>query len=531
MNNKISRGNDVKGLVRYLMGPGRAEEHRDQRVIAAGPGVVTAIGEAMSEDDVASLGFELDLPRVLHGTKVMQKVRQADGSYVPTEQSVWHLSLSNGAGDTPLSDAQWAEIANDVMDRMGFSAAGGHAPCPWVAIAHGPSTNGNEHVHLAVSLVREDGRVASTWQDQVKMSQACAAYEQRYGLRVVQGRQNGSCAQVHRPEVEASQRRGRHEPERASLARSVRASAVASRDEAEFVRRLRDQGVLVRPYYASGSGRSVVAGYSVALRPPEGSQPVWYGGGHLARDLRLPALRAGWESTEDDRRTAVPEWNREASRPTSSGTGSEGGGREAKQWGSGAWGEATEQLGRVCRTLSTMPLDDTAAWSTAAGDAAGVVGGLAARLEPLERGPLSRAADALADAAQTREPRPTRARSYDLAGVGAVITQAALPGGPLAWALLMNQLLRLARTIEEAHEASGAASGASAAAARARADLEDVHSHYALAGAGSGHIAGPGPVGPAGPSQRPAGGTVGDRQRRAPTVGPDGQDGRGGFER
>lgn len=40
---------------------------------------------------------------------------------------------------------------------MGFSEASGKAARRWVAVCHCVSTNGNDHLHSAVSLVREDG--------------------------------------------------------------------------------------------------------------------------------------------------------------------------------------------------------------------------------------------------------------------------------------------------------------------------------------------------------------------------------------
>ncbi|MFH5824468.1 hypothetical protein [Georgenia sp. AZ-5] len=70
-------------------------------------------------------------------------------------------------------------------------------------------------------------------------------------------------------------------------------SATASADEAEFVRRMRRAGVLLRPRFADGR-TDVVTGYSVARRPEAGERPIWYGGGHLARDLSLPRLREAW---------------------------------------------------------------------------------------------------------------------------------------------------------------------------------------------------------------------------------------------
>ncbi|MFW1308663.1 hypothetical protein ACEV7Y_23360, partial [Vibrio parahaemolyticus] len=49
---------------------------------------------------------------------------------------------------------------------------------------------------------------------------------------------------------------------RNDLARSVRAAAGASENEAEFVRRLRRSGVLVRPRFAEGT-TDVITGYSI----------------------------------------------------------------------------------------------------------------------------------------------------------------------------------------------------------------------------------------------------------------------------
>ncbi len=173
---KITRGADGAGLVRYLMGEGRAEEHADRRVIAAADMVVVPIGTALSPDEVGELGRQLDAARTLYGTEV------ADGH-------VWHLALSNPVGDRQLSHEEWAGVARDAMSRLGFSEASGKAPCRWVAVRHGRSTGGHDHVHVAVSLVQEDGIKASIWRDRVRTSELCAETERRLGLTVVDGRE------------------------------------------------------------------------------------------------------------------------------------------------------------------------------------------------------------------------------------------------------------------------------------------------------------------------------------------------------
>src|SRR5438445_13565685 len=151
------------------------------------------------------------------------------------------------------------------MDRLGFSEAPGRAPCPWVAIHHGANGGGQDHIHIAVSLVQEDGSIASVWQDLVRLSQFCRDTEISYGLQTVRGRPGQAKPAAGRSEAEAARRRGHPEPDRLALQRAVRAAATQASSEADFVRNLRAAKLVVRPRYAEG-GRSSVVGYSVAIR-------------------------------------------------------------------------------------------------------------------------------------------------------------------------------------------------------------------------------------------------------------------------
>ena len=117
----------------------------------------------------------MDLPAVLFGTEV-------------PGGACWHLSLSTKAGtDRELSDAEWAEVAKEAMSRLGFEASGHQAACRWVAVRHGRSSAGNDHVHVVVDLVREDGKVAPTANDFRQLSRLCADMEGRYGLSCRRG--------------------------------------------------------------------------------------------------------------------------------------------------------------------------------------------------------------------------------------------------------------------------------------------------------------------------------------------------------
>ena len=66
---------------------------------------------------------------------------------------------------------------------------------------------------------------------------------------------------------------------------------------ADFVRRLHQVNILVRPRFAADRD-GAVASYSVALRPTSRDETiVWHGGGRLTRGLTLPRLRDGWPDT------------------------------------------------------------------------------------------------------------------------------------------------------------------------------------------------------------------------------------------
>ena len=176
---------------------------------------------------------------------------------------VWHCSLSLHPDEPGLSDERWAELCEQFVAAMGFAGEAARAQHRWVAVRHGRSTGGSDHAHLVVGLIAEDGSKARLRNDWPRAQAASRELEARFGLRRLEAGQRGTGSRGIKPgERMADTRhrrrdhgsRGEH-PERGSrhtLERVVRACATASRNESEFVRALREQGVRVRPRYAAG---------------------------------------------------------------------------------------------------------------------------------------------------------------------------------------------------------------------------------------------------------------------------------------
>jgi hypothetical protein len=456
----VSRGGDMSGLLAYLAGPGRSNEHSEQHLIAGDAAVMTLYGtDTLDRAAATEIAQSLDAPRREFGvevTRVLTHVDPESGETVRSrvDGSVWHCSLSLAAEEGQLTDDRWAAIAEDFVTRMGFAGDTAKADCRWIAVRHGLSTAGNDHVHIAVSLVREDGTKASVHNDYQRAMQAVRDLEQAHGLQplVPVAERAFHQREETRAAREAAGRRGLVEVDAKTLERYVRAAATASLDEAEFVRRLRREGLLVHPRYATGRD-DVVTGYAVALRPKESEKPVWHGGQKLARDLSLPELRKGWPDRPETATEAVAEW-----RAVRRGPGVPArAGREAAELRPELFAEHVADLTALRDYLASIPADDYPTWAHAARDMAGMCAAWSSRIEPTP-GPLADAARILARSAQLRpaESRPRPVAMPSIANAVALISATAFAGSnATAELLLLRQLAVTARSIHQAATAAG----------------------------------------------------------------------------
>jgi MobA/VirD2-like, nuclease domain len=280
---KISdpRGERVAGLIFYLFGPGRREEHIDPRLIAGWrhPAELEPPLRPDGGRDFRELCGLLQQPNAALGPRGF-------------DRPVWHCAVRAAPQDRMLSDDEWAQIAAGVMHRTGLAPYGQDDDAVrWVAVRHG-----SNHIHIVAMLARQDGGRPRLSNERYRAREACRAAEERYGLRRTAPGDRTAARRPSRAENEKARRRGQQETPRVTLKRAVSNAAAGASSEREFFARLDGAGVLVRKRLSTRNPAEIT-GYAVALPGDTAGDggPAWFGGGKLAADLTLPKLRRRWE--------------------------------------------------------------------------------------------------------------------------------------------------------------------------------------------------------------------------------------------
>ncbi len=274
------RGQDLAGLIRYLYGPGRREEHTDPHIVAGyrPPQDLEPPLRANGSWDFRRLVGLLRLPHDALGKWGYAK-------------PVWHTSMRAAPEDRLLSDAEWVQVAEDVMHRTGLCPRGDQDEAVrWIAIRHGP-----DHIHLVAMLARQDRTRPRVWNERYRVRDACLAAEERYGLRSTAPADRTAVHRPTRAETGKAERQHRGEPARLTLRRHVSTAAASASSTEEFFAKLDQAEVLVRKRYSTRNPGQVT-GYAVAMPgdTTKDGDPVWYGGGKLAADLTWPKLQQRW---------------------------------------------------------------------------------------------------------------------------------------------------------------------------------------------------------------------------------------------
>ncbi|MEU6060628.1 mobilization protein [Streptomyces sp. NPDC047097] len=278
----------TRRLIGYLYGPGSANEHTDPHLVASWNGFAPDPGRSphrnpkQVEDQLAA---QLDQPVNMLGVKA------------PTT-TVWHCPVRAAPEDPILSDAQWADIARRIVAAAGIAPEGDEEACRWVAVRHA-----DDHIHIAATLVRQDGRRPRRDHDIRAVQREARKIETDLGLRCLKPGDGTAAKRPTSKEHFKAKRQGQDTTTREILRRRVRRAVAAASTETEFFALLEATGVNVRPR-TGPSGDTL--GYSVALPGDlnKHGEPVWFSGSTLAGDLSLPKIRHRLTTTSPEPVTA-----------------------------------------------------------------------------------------------------------------------------------------------------------------------------------------------------------------------------------
>lgn len=275
------RGQRTIGLLSYLYGPGKFEEHTDPHLVASWDGNAPDPGRDPSAT-LKQLQQLLDQP--------VANVEQADRP----KKHVWHLSVRNAEEDRILSDEEWGEVARRMVAAAGIDDPEEGAGCRWAAVRHA-----DDHIHIIATLVREDGFKPDLDHDAVRVQAQARALEAELGLRRLNKGDGTGAKRPTSAERHKAERQGRERTAREELRETTRRAVTGARSDEEFFDRLAAAGLLIRKR-AAPSGD--LLGYKVALPDDlnKDGEPVFYPGARLAPDLSLPRIRERWSGDAQD---------------------------------------------------------------------------------------------------------------------------------------------------------------------------------------------------------------------------------------
>src|SRR6266566_2168230 len=107
---KVLRGTDAGRLLYYLYGPGKANEHTD-------PHLVAGFSDPAELEPERRRDGSRDFRR-LAGLLAQPLAALAGPGYA---RPVWHCAVRTAPDDRMLSDAEWAQVAAQIMGRAGLA--------------------------------------------------------------------------------------------------------------------------------------------------------------------------------------------------------------------------------------------------------------------------------------------------------------------------------------------------------------------------------------------------------------------------
>ncbi|MFJ8543055.1 relaxase/mobilization nuclease domain-containing protein [Streptomyces sp. NPDC093586] len=274
-------GANTRGLLAYLYGPGRHDEHLDPHIVA-GFAMLGMPDPGRDENaTLTELARHLDEPVRLRNSEFGRKVTD----------HVWHCPVRAAPEDRYLSDAEWAEIAQRIVQAAGIAPAGDDLACRWIAVRHA-----DDHIHILATTVREDGRRPKLHDSGLRVGDACREIEKDYGLRRLNKGDRTGTRRPTQAEMHKAERLGWDQSSREWLQDRIRAAIPHVTGAEEFLAYLEADGIEVKARRGpSGDLLGYAAGRPGDLN--EDGEQIFHSGGRIAPDLSLPKIQARLESS------------------------------------------------------------------------------------------------------------------------------------------------------------------------------------------------------------------------------------------
>ncbi|GGK69004.1 relaxase/mobilization nuclease domain-containing protein [Nocardia camponoti] len=471
MIGKVIKGWDGERLVRYLFSEGKYNEHTNPTVVAAWQGDPDALQPLrdgpgdfdFAPDEIGKLARHVNAAATAAGLPSSQPEPGSPG--YTKHGYVWHLPVAIEATDGQLDAKTWRRIAEDMLAETGIAVPGDAGACRWIAVHHGTSVGGNDHIHIAAVLVRQDtGKRFYPSNDFKAVRRVARRWEKALGLRFTADPDAfAQTPTATRGEQEKATRRANEGDEgmlraeagaaaRVQLRQVILEEAAIAGGPEEFIDRLQAHGVLVE-LVRDDSGR--VRGWSVAAAgdvSAKTGKPIWFAPSrHLGADTSWPRITARWQRPPRAR-TTPPRQPHEVL----------AGATEAVQSATATVRQSPDQIRPVARELQEV----VTAWAAVADGTE-------------RRGPLSRAAWALDPATRTARglsPVPAagaaatlRAASREIAEVRLLSGRGRQRDASAQLAVAVAELLLEIAAWHQTHERTTAMRSAETAAEHVRA--------------------------------------------------------------
>ncbi|WEB41738.1 relaxase/mobilization nuclease domain-containing protein [Streptomyces yunnanensis] len=277
-------GANTRGLLAYLYGRGTHDEHFDPHIVA-GFAMLGMPDPGRDENaTLTELARHLDEPVRLRNSEFGKKI---------TDQ-VWHCPVRAAPEDRYLSDAEWGEIAQRIVEAAGIAPAGDDLACRWIAVRHA-----DDHIHILATTVREDGRRPKLHDSGIRVGDECREIEKDYGLRQLKKGDRTGTRRPTQAEMHKAERLGWEQTSPEWLQGRIRAAIPHVTNAEEFIAYLEADGIEVQVRRGpSGDLLGYVVGRPGDLN--EQGEQIFHPGGKISPDLSLPKIQGRLESSQPE---------------------------------------------------------------------------------------------------------------------------------------------------------------------------------------------------------------------------------------